>query len=743
MQMKIFMVMTLLSALVTAGYGLDIQLSDGTILQKAKVTNVSSRGIEVMHKYGGKKILPEMIAESDHPKLKVHIARYKQLIGNKKITNAIQEARRSGSINAAIPILEQAIKSAPEAENIAEAKQFLTSLKEKSESNIKAVLIAVANEKELSAAIEIMEKAIAENPFAENLEQAKDKLAELKKKRVDFEDHRIETAIQKAETAAYGFDRKIAILREAIARNKNASKLPEAKNLLDKFTELRRQEQRRLAEAIRKTEEKRRAEARRKAEERQRRFAEERRREEEKRRAEARRKAEEERLVAEKRRAETERLAEMQREAEAQRQRVAEEKAKDEQSFLSKIQRRFAESRRKAEEKRVAEAKRKAEEKRVAEAKRLAEMQREAEAQRQRVAEEKAKDEQSFLSKIQRRFAESRRKAEEKRVAEEKAKDEQSFLSPQSVAVEKNNVPFLLNPAQYFPLKWNYSVQDCQKVISSFAMSNGQSDLYEGFYGGEKFYFKFNTFGELIGVVCPTNLIKLMQIVQLANQRFGKVGKFEERMQLQWPHKRSHSVFVAQTSQYIDGLSHSVEVWADELYPHILQNRLDACVAEAQNERTYEKAIRILELGIATNDKAPNLSKAKDYLNSLKRKLAAELAAKERQRARQEQLLRQQRANQQRRQNAVSCGWGCNGTGRLPSGMRCPEHSGPLQGRIAEGVNQDTTLYCLRCGGSGQITQVIMPSEGALISAAFNGQQATAKQIRRTCPTCGGSGKRY
>ena len=680
MQMKIFMVMTLLSALVTAGYGLDIQLSDGTILQKAKVTNVSSRGIEVMHKYGGKKILPEMIAESDHPKLKVHIARYKQLIGNKKITNAIQEARRSGSINAAIPILEQAIKSAPEAENIAEAKQFLTSLKEKSESNIKAVLIAVANEKELSAAIEIMEKAIAENPFAENLEQAKDKLAELKKKRVDFEDHRIETAIQKAETAAYGFDRKIAILREAIARNKNASKLPEAKNLLDKFTELRRQEQRRLAEAIRKTEEKRRAEARRKAEERQRRFAEERRREEEKRRAEARRKAEEERLVAEKRRAETERLAEMQREAEAQ---------------------------------------------------------------RQRVAEEKAKDEQSFLSKIQRRFAESRRKAEEKRVAEEKAKDEQSFLSPQSVAVEKNNVPFLLNPAQYFPLKWNYSVQDCQKVISSFAMSNGQSDLYEGFYGGEKFYFKFNTFGELIGVVCPTNLIKLMQIVQLANQRFGKVGKFEERMQLQWPHKRSHSVFVAQTSQYIDGLSHSVEVWADELYPHILQNRLDACVAEAQNERTYEKAIRILELGIATNDKAPNLSKAKDYLNSLKRKLAAELAAKERQRARQEQLLRQQRANQQRRQNAVSCGWGCNGTGRLPSGMRCPEHSGPLQGRIAEGVNQDTTLYCLRCGGSGQITQVIMPSEGALISAAFNGQQATAKQIRRTCPTCGGSGKRY
>ena len=359
--MKTFMVMTLLSA-AAAGYGLDIQLSDGTILQKVKVTNVSSQGIEVMHKYGGKKILPEMIAESDHPKLKEHIVRYKQLIGNKNITNAIQEARRSGSINAAIPILEQAIKSAPEAENIAEAKQFLTSLKEKSESNIKAVLIAVANEKELSAAIEIMEKAIAEN-----LEQAKDKLAELKKKRVDFEDHRIETAIQKAETAAYGFDRKIAILREAIARNKNASKLPEAKNLLDKFTELRRQEQRRLAEAIRKTEEKR--------------------------RAEARRKAEEERLVAEKRRAETERFIEANRDVLAQCRRLAEEKAKAEQSFFSKVHRSLANAKRNAEAGGLPEKKRLSEAEAVckAEEKRLADMTRDVEIQRRILAEAEAK----------------------------------------------------------------------------------------------------------------------------------------------------------------------------------------------------------------------------------------------------------------------------------------------------------------------------------------------------------------
>ena len=330
------------------------------------------------------------------------------------------------------------------------------------------------------------------------------------------------------------------------------------------------------------------------------------------------------------------------------------------------------------------------------------------------------------------------------RHAEEKQKSP-SMASTQSKPSpeEKNRIPFLLDPFRYFPLKWGNTIQDCQKEIDRFVMSDGHSDLFEGYYNGGKFYFKFNTYGDLIGVFCPTNLIKLMQIVQLADQRFGKTGKFEERMQLQWHHKKSLSIFVAQTSQYIDGLNYTVEAWADNLYPHILQNRLDTCIAEAQNERTYEKAIKILELGIATNDKAPNLSNAKDYLNSLKSKLAAELAAKERQRIQQEQYARQQKAKQQNRQKLVSCSWGCNGTGRLPDGMRCPDHSRQLRGVIAEGVNQDTTPYCLNCGGSGQITQVIMPSEGALINSAFGGQQATAKQIRRTCPTCNGSGKRY
>ncbi|MEI3039890.1 MAG: hypothetical protein V8T90_12585 [Victivallales bacterium] len=94
MQMKTFMVMTLLSALAAAGYGLDIQLSDGTILQKVKVTNVSSRGIEVMHKYGGKKILPEMIAENDRLKLQDQIAQYYQLLQKRNERKLAAEKKR-------------------------------------------------------------------------------------------------------------------------------------------------------------------------------------------------------------------------------------------------------------------------------------------------------------------------------------------------------------------------------------------------------------------------------------------------------------------------------------------------------------------------------------------------------------------------------------------------------------------------------------------------------------------------
>ncbi len=198
-------------------WGMDIKLTDGALLRKVTVVEVSSRGIELMHRDGVKKVLPEMIAASDQPKMKKHIARYKQLVGNKKITTAIQKARRSGSINAAIPILEQAIKSAPEAANIANAKKLLASLKKKSKSDVTMALIAAANEKELSTAIEIMEKAVAENSFAENLEQAKKKLAELKKRSVDIAANgealngRNSSKWKKAELAEKG---RLRILRE-------------------------------------------------------------------------------------------------------------------------------------------------------------------------------------------------------------------------------------------------------------------------------------------------------------------------------------------------------------------------------------------------------------------------------------------------------------------------------------------------------------------------------------------------
>ena len=209
-------------------WGMDIKLTDGALLRKVTVVEVSSRGIELMHRDGVKKVLPEMIAESDQPKMKKHIARYRQLVGNKKITNAIQEARRSGSINAAIPILEQAIKSAPEATNIANAKKLLASLKKKSKSDVTMALIAAANEKELSTAIEIMEKAVAENSFAENLEQAKKKLAELKKRSVDIAANgeapngRNSSKWKKAELAEKGRRRILREQRASMQRRQSA-----------------------------------------------------------------------------------------------------------------------------------------------------------------------------------------------------------------------------------------------------------------------------------------------------------------------------------------------------------------------------------------------------------------------------------------------------------------------------------------------------------------------------------------
>ena len=78
-------------------------------------------------------------------------------------------------------------------------------------------LIAAANEKELSTAIEIMEKAVAENSFAENLEQAKKKPAELKKRSVDIAANgeapngRNSSKWKKAELAEKG---RLRILRE-------------------------------------------------------------------------------------------------------------------------------------------------------------------------------------------------------------------------------------------------------------------------------------------------------------------------------------------------------------------------------------------------------------------------------------------------------------------------------------------------------------------------------------------------
>lgn len=212
-------------------WGIDIKLTNGTILREITVAEINPRGIELMHRDGCKKILPGMIVESDRSKLKDQIAQYRQLVRNQKITNAIQKARRSGSINAAIPILEQAINSEPEATNIAEAQKFLTLLKEKSKSNMTTALRTVADEKELSKAIEILEKAVAENSLAENLSEAQEKLRELKANRLIAENRNIAEAIRQAKSEN-GLFEKIKLLEKAIKNNTHASNLQEAEEYL-------------------------------------------------------------------------------------------------------------------------------------------------------------------------------------------------------------------------------------------------------------------------------------------------------------------------------------------------------------------------------------------------------------------------------------------------------------------------------------------------------------------------------
>ena len=340
------------------------------------------------------------------------------------------------------------------------------------------------------------------------------------------------------------------------------------------------------------------------------------------------------------------------------------------------------------------------------------------------------------------------------------------ILKNKPTAEEKTGIPFPLNPSQYLPLCWGDTRQVCEKRISDFAVSNGFPDLYEGNFNGKKLYFKFDIDGVLVGIFYPTNLLELIQVVNLATQKFGNVGNFQDRLQLQWQHPVSSSVFVAQANQFIDGINYTIEVWAANIYPEILRNRLNESMVEAKKEKTYDRAIKVLELGIATNSNAPNLQEAENYLKNLKREYAAKIAAEEQrireqqrvqkqqtqQRIREQQRVQKQQAQQQireqqrvqKQQASNSCRWGCNGTGRLPDGMSCPDHSGPVREISGEAITQDTTPYCLRCGGSGKITQIIMPSGNTLINFAFRKQPPpNAQQVRRVCPTCNGSGKRY
>ena len=59
--MKFFVSIIVVAFLITGSYGIDIKLSDGTILENIKIAEISFRGITVFHSTGAKKILPNFL----------------------------------------------------------------------------------------------------------------------------------------------------------------------------------------------------------------------------------------------------------------------------------------------------------------------------------------------------------------------------------------------------------------------------------------------------------------------------------------------------------------------------------------------------------------------------------------------------------------------------------------------------------------------------------------------------------
>lgn len=113
--MKFFVSIIVVAFLITGSYGIDIKLSDGTILENIKIAEISFRGITVFHSTGAKKILPNLLTEESQQKLKSEIDQYNQLLQKWHEQKSIAKKKR----------LEQEKAEADKQQQIREKKQKL------------------------------------------------------------------------------------------------------------------------------------------------------------------------------------------------------------------------------------------------------------------------------------------------------------------------------------------------------------------------------------------------------------------------------------------------------------------------------------------------------------------------------------------------------------------------------------------------------------------------------------------
>lgn len=172
--MKLFMFIVLSIVLLPAMHGLDITLSDGSLLSDVTVESVSLRGILLMYHAGGKNVKPDQLSESAQESLAQEIAQYNQLVSEQKERNRILAERRAAEQKA-----QEERRAAEQKAQEEKKKQEEEQIRSQTD-NLKKVLDAFpenASEEQLA----VLQKAIENNPMAKNLKRAQSILKDREK----------------------------------------------------------------------------------------------------------------------------------------------------------------------------------------------------------------------------------------------------------------------------------------------------------------------------------------------------------------------------------------------------------------------------------------------------------------------------------------------------------------------------------------------------------------------------------